>query len=155
MNYVCAEKSFGLSAGSHSTKTHLKPSGAVGCSAFAGVDHRCGAASLMPSRIARLSTSYVIQIDAIKKMNNTASSSIAALCSSISKFLNSTPFSVFVAADFDSAQRGAAQGEAGEAPASDTPREAHPVGNTGTTSQKPTSRHGAAIPAVFSGVAHG
>lgn len=63
--------------------------------------------------------------------------------------------SVSVAADSDSAQRGAAQGEAGEAPASDTPREAHPVGNTGTTSQKPTSRHGAAIPAVFSGVAHG
>jgi hypothetical protein len=35
------------------------------------------------------------------------------------------------------------------------PREAHPVGNTGTTSHKLTQRHGEAIPAVFSGVAHG
>lgn len=34
-------------------------------------------------------------------------------------------------------------------------REAHPVGNTGTTFQKPTVRHGEAIPAAFSGVAHG
>lgn len=36
MNYLCAEKSFDLSAGSHFSKTHLKPSGAVGC--FVGVD---------------------------------------------------------------------------------------------------------------------
>lgn len=76
-----------------STNIHLKPSGAVGCDCLGLCPLKPvrPAASLIPSRIARLSTSYEIQIEAINAMNKTAISNTAARAIMTSKFCMSGP----------------------------------------------------------------
>lgn len=89
-NHECAEKSAfaGFVSAVFGTKTHCKPSGAspgVELPVVDGPNPFRPAASLIPSRMARLSTSYEIQMDAIKATNKMAISNSAARCISTSK----------------------------------------------------------------------